>query len=155
MIQSIPYLKDWISNHPSRSNGNSPLFASLSLRTKSRGRALTVDGLHQIYKYYKGEFFPSLLEDPTVPNEDKQKIRSLLNKPFNPYIRRHSALTEKSTKLKVHTLNQHAGWSINSNMAQKYIHYFGNESSESLLEAYGISTSNDKVITTLNPKRLS
>jgi hypothetical protein len=27
---------------------------------------------------------------------------------------------------------------MNSNMAQKYIHYFGNESSESLLEAYGI-----------------
>jgi len=45
-------------------------------------------------------------------------------------------LTEKSTKLKSNTLNQHAGWATNSNMAQKYIHYFGNESSESLLEAW-------------------
>jgi predicted amidophosphoribosyltransferase len=49
-------------------------------------------------------------------------------------------------------LNQHAGWSINSNMAQKYIHYFGNESSESLLEAYGIVTRNNVPIDTLNPK---
>ena len=37
-------------------------------------------------------------------------------------------------------------------MAQKYIHYFGNESSESLLEAYGIVTKNDIPIDTLNPK---
>jgi hypothetical protein len=59
-------------------------------------------------------------------------------KPFNPYIRRHGALTEKSTKLKLHTLNQHTGWSTNSNMANKYIHYLGNESFGSLLETYGI-----------------
>ena len=86
----------------------------------------------------------------TVPNKDKEKIKNLLSKPFNPYIRRHSALTEKSTKLKSNTLNQHAGWTANSNMAQKYIHYFGNESSESLLEAYGIVTKNN--IPSLNPK---
>jgi hypothetical protein len=61
-------------------------------------------------------------------------------------------LTEKSTKLKSSTLNQHAGWTPNSNMSQKYIHYFGNESSESLLEAYGIVTKNNIPIDTLNPK---
>jgi hypothetical protein len=37
-------------------------------------------------------------------------------------------------------------------MAQKYIHYFGNESSESLLEAYCIVTKNNVSIDTLNPK---
>jgi predicted amidophosphoribosyltransferase len=37
-------------------------------------------------------------------------------------------------------------------MVQKYIHYFGNESSESLLEAYGITTKNNVPIDTLNPK---
>jgi hypothetical protein len=41
---------------------------------------------------------------------------------------------------------------MNSNMAQKYIHYFGNESSESLLEAYGIVTKDKVSIDTLNPK---
>jgi len=41
---------------------------------------------------------------------------------------------------------------MNSNMAQKYIHYFGNESSESLLEAYGIVTKDKIPIDTLNPK---
>jgi integrase/recombinase XerD len=149
LIQSIPYIKDWLSNHPSRNNPKSPLFVGLGRR--SMGRQLTVNGLYNIYKDYKEEFFPRLLEDTTVSNEDKSKINALLAKPFNPYIRRHSALTEKSVKLKFNTLNQHAGWSMNSNMAQKYIHYFGNESSESLLEAYGIVK--DKIpIDTLNPK---
>jgi predicted nucleic acid-binding Zn ribbon protein len=32
--------------------------------------------------------------------QDKQKIAELLKKPWNPYTRRHSALTEKSTILK-------------------------------------------------------
>ena len=102
------------------------------------GLQLTSNGLYGIYKGYKENFFPKLLADPTVQSEDKERIKALLLKPFNPYIRRHSALTEKSTKLKSSTLNQHAGWTPNSNMAQKYIHYFGNESSESLLEAYGL-----------------
>jgi integrase/recombinase XerD len=137
LIQSIPYIKEWLSNHPSRNNPNSPLFVGLGRRSLCRRLGIMV--LYLVYKYYKERFFPELLEEPTISIEDKEKIKSLLAKPFNPYIRRHSALTEKSTKLKSSTLNQHAGWSHNSNMSQKYIHSFGNESSESLLEAYGIT----------------
>jgi integrase/ribosomal protein L40E len=150
LIQSIPYIKDWLSNHPSRNNSNSPLFVALG--KNSMGKQVSARGLYGIYKYYKEEFFPKLLKDNTISNEDKEKITILLGKPFNPYIRRHSALTEKSIKLKSNTLNQHAGWSMNSNMAQKYIHYFGNESSESLLEAYGIATKDKISIDRLNPK---
>ncbi|MGI8831143.1 MAG: hypothetical protein ACR2IS_00740, partial [Nitrososphaeraceae archaeon] len=75
-----------------------------------------------------------------------------LKKPWNPYVRRHSALTEKSTILPENILRQHAGWSIGSQMPQKYLHYFGNESSESLLEAYGIVPKNQQ-IDQLKPKQ--
>jgi integrase len=92
LIQSIPYIKDWLSNHPNRNNPNSPLF--LGLGRNSWGRQLTIIGLYQVYKYYKEEFFPKLLKDDTISNEDKEKIKSLLVKPFNHYVRRHSALTE-------------------------------------------------------------
>jgi integrase/recombinase XerD len=143
LIQSIPYVKEWLSNHPSRNNPNSPLF--IGLGKSSMGKQLSVDSLYGIYKKYKESFFPKLLENNTIPNEDKEKIKGLLTKPFNPYVRRHSALTEKSTKLKSNTLSQHAGWTTTSNMGQKYIHYFGNESSESLLEAYGIVTKNNVI----------
>ena len=56
-------------------------------------------------------------------------------------------LTAKSLILKEHTLREYACWSMSSQMPQVYLHYFGNESSKSLLEAYGIedySNTNEK-----------
>src|SRR4030095_10282876 len=91
-----------------------------------------------MYKRYKTLVFPSLLEDPLLDTKDKTKIRELLKKPWNPYIRRHSALTEKARILKDPILKMHAGWSQRSMMHLRYEHWFGNESNESLLEAYGI-----------------
>ena len=85
--------------------------------------------------------------------EDKHKIKELLKKPWNPYILRHSSLTEKSKILKEHILRQHAGWSIGSQMPQKYLHYFGNESNQSLLEAYGIVTTDQQLTDLLKPKQ--
>src|SRR6476620_11649720 len=61
LIQSIPYIKDWLSNHPSKNNPNSPVFIGLGRR--SVGRQLTISGVYQVYKYYKEEFFPKLLGD--------------------------------------------------------------------------------------------
>ena len=114
---------------------------------------INVISLHRVYQDYKNKFFPKLLDDPNVLPEDKQKIRELLKKPWNPYIRRHSALTEKSGILKEHHLRQYAGWSPGSNMHLKYLHYFGNESSESLLEAYGIEAKSKQLCDTLRPKQ--
>jgi integrase/recombinase XerD len=108
LISSIPYLKDWIDQHPQAGNPNCTLICGLG---KKLGRRLTTPTLYRIYKNYKEKVFPKLLGNPSIPPEDKQKIRELLKKPWNPYIRRHSALTEKSTILKEHVLRQHAGWS--------------------------------------------
>jgi integrase/recombinase XerD len=77
LIQSIPYIKDWLSNHPSRNNPNSPLF--IGLGRNSMGKQLTVHGIHGIYKYYKEKFFPKLLDDATISNEDKEKIMHSVN----------------------------------------------------------------------------
>jgi integrase/recombinase XerD len=150
LIASIPYLKDWIDQHPQAGNPNSPLICGLG---KKLARRLTTSSLYNIYKNYREKVFPKLLDNPGVPPEDKQKIREILKKPWNPYIRRHSALTEKSTILPEHTLRQHAGWSGRSQMHLKYLHYFGNESSESLLEAYGIVTKDKQFSNALKPKQ--
>ena len=150
LINSIPYVKDWLDEHPQTGNRNSALICGFG---KSLGRHLQANCLNRIYANYKTTFFPRLLQDPNIPEKDKQKINELLKKPFNPYIRRHSALTDKSRILKEHVLRQHAGWSVRSNMPQKYIRYFGNESSENLLEAYGILLKDDKVSDAIGPKQ--
>jgi hypothetical protein len=124
-----------------------------SLNHGTFGRRMSALSLNKIYRQYKVSIFPKLLEDPSVPPEDKQKITELLKKPWNPYIRRHSALTEKSKILKENILRQHAGWSGRSQMHLKYLHYFGNESSESLLQAYGIFPKESQESDTLKPKQ--
>jgi hypothetical protein len=49
--------------------------------------------------------FPKLLDNTSVPPEDKQNIRELLKKPWNPYVvGRHATLTQKSRQLKEATL---------------------------------------------------
>ncbi|MGC1134087.1 MAG: zinc ribbon domain-containing protein [Nitrososphaeraceae archaeon] len=93
------------------------------------------------------------LKSSDISVEDKDKIRELLKKPWNPYIRRHSALTEKSKFLRESTLRQHAGWSGRSQMHQKYVHYFGNESNNSILQEYGILPKDNEEIDALRPKQ--
>jgi hypothetical protein len=124
----------------------------LSGYKKSFGRAIGIQALESLYRGYQKKLFPKLLESPNVLPEDKPKIKELLKKPWNPYILRHSSLTEKSKILKEHILSQYAGWSIGSSMPQKYLHYLGNESSESILQAYGILPK-DQQIEQLKPKQ--
>jgi integrase len=147
LINSIPYVKDMLDSHPMRNYPNAYLIYNENLF----GKPLSIFGLYHLYKRYKTQIFPSLLEDPLLNENDKANIKNLLQKPWNPYIRRHSALTEKSKILKEHVLRQHAGWQPTSNMHQKYIHYYGNESSVSILEAYGVLDNNKERIDKLKP----
>jgi integrase len=110
LINSLPYVKDYLDDHVSDPN-------SYLIRSKKFGK-LNSSSLNVIYTKYKQEYFPRLLKDPNVSKEDKDAIRALLAKPWNPYIRRHSALTEKSKILKEHILRSHAGWSSRSNMPE-------------------------------------
>lgn len=93
------------------SNPNAPLICGTQ---KGLGRSPSVKRITTIYDVYKQKVFPKLLESPNVLPEDKQKMQEVLKKPWNPYIRRHSALTEKSIILKAHVLRQHAGWTPGS-----------------------------------------
>ena len=92
LINSIPYVKDWLDNHPQQGNANAPLICGYS---KSLGRRINSITITLLYKQYKTGLFTKLLDSPNISAEEKQKIKELLRKPWNPYIRRHSALTEK------------------------------------------------------------
>lgn len=115
LIDSLPWLKEWLQEgHPTGSNPVSWLFVSTG---NNHGSKLTYEGLVNRYDYFKKKYFPSLLledkkdkEDSTIPDPDKSIIRNLLTKPFNPYVLRHSSLTEKSTMLTESVLRSHAGW---------------------------------------------
>jgi hypothetical protein len=81
VIDSIPYLKEYLnSEHPQPTNPNAPLICGLD---RSNGRHINEHSLLLIYDGYKKRVFPKLLDNSSVPSEDKQKIRELLKKPWN------------------------------------------------------------------------
>jgi integrase len=144
LIESIPYIKAWISDHPSGTNPNSWLF--ISKANNSFAQKLTYDGIVDSYSYfYKTRFFPKLLEDSTVPETDKAFIRNMLTKPWALYVFRHYSLSEKSQILSDAALKDHAGWSMSSNMPRVYVHLRG-ESSKILLQKKGIIRREDEEI---------
>lgn len=150
LTDSIPYLKDYLNTeHPMPNNMDSPLICSTG---KSLGRRLTGSVLSQNYSNYKRKVFPKILKNNDISEEDKHKLQNLLTKPWNPSVRRHSSLTQKSKILKESTLRMYAGWAPNSGMPQKYVHYFGDEANQDLLVAYGILRKNKSVDTTLKSK---
>ncbi|MDN5847756.1 MAG: hypothetical protein L0H53_15940 [Candidatus Nitrosocosmicus sp.] len=66
----------------------------------------------------------------------------MLIKPWNLYVYRRSALTEKSMILSESILKDHAGWTMSSKMTQIYIHLSG-ESSKVLLQKRGVLRKED------------
>jgi hypothetical protein len=126
-------VKDWLSNgHPYPAYLNSPLFCGLG--RKNIGRSISRHTIHAVYAKYKKVHFPKLLKDPLVPEDDKRKICDLLQKPWNPYLRRHTAATELFKAVKdPKIVNQYFGWSENSNMYRRYSHYFADDSIDAIL----------------------
>ncbi|MDN5845348.1 MAG: site-specific integrase [Candidatus Nitrosocosmicus sp.] len=149
LIDSIPYVKEWLEEHPNGNNSDSFIFISLG---NNYGSNLTLDGLSSHYDYYKTKYFPNLLNDITIPEKDKTVVKNMLTKPWNLYVFRHSALTEKSMILPESILKDHAGWTMSSKMTQIYIHLSG-ESSKVLLQKRGVLRKEDmEVSDTWRPK---
>jgi integrase len=86
VIDSLPYVKEWLNVHPQRNNPNRYLLCTNDRRFVHRSH-VTEKGLHRIYHRYKKICFPKLLDNPKVPASEKEQIKELLAKPWNPYVR--------------------------------------------------------------------
>ena len=97
IIYSIPYLSQWLNNHPNRDNPNASLFVRLY---KGKYGQYTTTGLYLIIK----------------------NIAKCLNKEIYPHLFRHSRLTELAKHLTEAELCKFAGWVIGSKQARRYVH---------------------------------
>jgi hypothetical protein len=136
---SYPRLKDWLTNgHPFAGNPNASLFCGIG--KKNNGRRLSAHTINARYAYKKIHFPTNVLQDRLVPEEEKRKIRYLLKKPWNPYVRRHTEATEISKNLKDSVLiDQYMGWSHSGNTREKYQHYYADDSFDAMLVIDGLA----------------
>jgi integrase len=155
LIDSIPYIKDHLQNdHPQAGNPNSLLFSAEGGKSFGKGKPLDLSTINQIYKKYQRELFPRIVnEDPNISNQDKEKIRALLKKPFILYIFRHSSISRHARILKESTLRTFSGWTVGSNMVQRYVHLYNNAPVEDLLVARGLVSKDETADSMLRSKQ--
>jgi integrase/recombinase XerD len=155
LIDSIPYIKDYLQNdHPQAGNPNALLFSVEGGKSFGKGKPLDRSTLYHIYKKYQLELFPKLVnEDPNMSNQDKEKIRVLLKKPFILYVFRHSSISRHARILKESTLRTFSGWTSGSNMVQRYVHLYNNAPVEDLLVARGLISKDNTADSMLRPKQ--
>jgi site-specific recombinase XerD len=87
LTNSIPYIKDWLQEHPTGNNRNSFIFISREQQSAYRNISLKPISVAILYRMLKVDFFPRLLTNPDITEEDKNRIRILLEKPWNPNMR--------------------------------------------------------------------
>ena len=142
---AIPYIKEWRNKHPFGSNDDAYIFVSLAKKNKMQ--KITRDGLYKRFnEYYKQKYFPKLLDNDTIPEDDKKTIKEMFDNPWNLYVQRHSSLTyiAKYHNIGDPNFREHAGWTPNSPRPEVYLHYFGNETADILLEKKGIMINENK-----------
>ena len=152
VYHSYPYFLEWINHHPTPTDPTAFLFRSYEHHNRYRNIPLSTHALTANYRRLKTIFFPRLLTNDKIPENDKIIIKTLLQKPWNPYVRRHTSLTEKVSKVNEFNLRQHAGWVKTSQMINRYTHELGDTSNDAILNSvFGIETKKDSTDSKLKP----
>lgn len=116
LVVSFRTLMRWLSIHPFRNQANAPLWCALD--TGHLGHALTYEHFYKILK--------------------KAKEDAKLTKHVWPYLYRHTRLTSMADKLTDSKLKLFAGWSLDTKMVRRYIHWSGRDLDESVLAIHGL-----------------
>ena len=133
LIKSQPYLKDWLNEHPYRSNPEAPLFINIGKR--QFGRQLLGVGILDVVK--------------------KAGSRAGIQKKVYTHLMRHSILNDLGKQgFKERDLRIFAGWKGDSRMPDVYLHYGEEEIEKKLLDVNGIKNKEEgiKEDKTLEPK---
>lgn len=118
IIFAFPFVRDWINNHPLKNDLNAPLFINLHSR---KPRPISH---RQLWAFF---------------DRSKAQLNHRLQKRYwNPYILRHSRLTEYAKVLTEFQLKAYAGWTPDSPMSSVYVHLSSKDLAPNLLAHYGI-----------------
>ncbi|MBU5689358.1 MAG: tyrosine-type recombinase/integrase [Candidatus Aenigmarchaeota archaeon] len=116
LVESVPLLKEYLSQHPYRDRPDYPLWLTYS--KKNRHQRLTYDAfVRQLKKICK---------------------RAALQKRIYPHLFRHSSVTYYSKILTDQQLKKRYGWSNDSKMLNIYSHLTQNDVNMRILESFGL-----------------
>lgn len=143
---AIRFYREYLEHdHPDPNNSDAYVFASTEHSAKNQRPIppISPGAIRLSYYHYRDKRIPALLRSPDteVPPEDKKMLKHLQKtKKWFPYNTRHSSISRLKNNPNVndYTLRQHAGWTKNSRMVERYTHDSETDSLEHVMLAYGI-----------------
>ncbi|HDH45386.1 MAG TPA: hypothetical protein ENG66_08430 [Thermococcus sp.] len=122
LIESEPYLKNWINVHPDRKNKNSPLWVKL--------------------EQYVGGVKPMTYDNMRMMIFKKAKSAGVDTDKVNLHNFRHSSASEKAAAgWSKAQMDKYFGWDPNSNTASVYIHMQPHDLLSAVRKLHGLPTS--------------
>jgi len=116
LVDSLPYLSNWIEHHPNREARESHLWVSIG--TLNHGKQICYNSVRKMLRIVAE--------------------RAGIKKKVNPHIFRHSRATYLANMLKEAQMNQYFGWIQGSDMPATYVHLSGRDVDNAILEMHGI-----------------
>ena len=131
LIDSTPYLAEWVENYPLKNNPNAPLW--ISIGTTNRNQSL---------QYY-------------ACRKMLQEIgkKAGIKKDINPHNFRHSRATFLANRFTEAQMNEYFGWIQGSDIPQVYVHLSGRDLDDAVLTLRGMKPKEEKKEETLAPKK--
>lgn len=135
LIESEPYLKNWINVHPGRNDKNNPLWVKL--------------------EQYSGSVVPMTYDNMRMMVAKKAVVARINPEKCNLHNFRHSAASEKAAAgWSKAQMDMYFGWDPNSNTAATYIHMQPNDLLSAVRKFHGLPTSDiEKVKKTIPCQR--
>jgi site-specific recombinase XerD len=127
VINSSPYLQEWINQHPSNEDPDSFLWAGENTRAIGYARIMAI-----------------------LKTAGK---RAGIKKRLYLHLLRHSRATILANRMSDSALKHYLGWTQASKMAGIYIHMSGKETDETILEMNGIKVEKERKESPLKPKK--
>jgi len=114
VIESVPYLRTWINNHPLIDDRDSLLW----IYKRGKWQGLSYDGLHSLVK--------------------RLSAKAGLGKKVTPHLFRHSRMKYMTGKISEQKLKVYAGWKRDSRQAATYVHLSGKDLDADILRMHGL-----------------
>lgn len=144
---SLPYVRDWLNEHPDKNNTEARLICTLR-----DGLPISVGYIYDVMVQLRDRIKRLVISGSITDQREKEKLEYFLNtKKWNPYCIRHSAITADSDYLPEYALKKKVRWSMNSQQGRRYIkNRMCDELRNKILEQNGIIIDSD-----LKPKPTS
>ena len=127
VINSTPFLQEWVNQHPYNEDKNSFLWCGQNTKFLSYARIMAI-----------------------LKTASK---RAGIKKRIYLHLLRHSRATILANKMSDSALKHYLGWTQSSKMAGIYIHMSGKETDETILEMNGIKVKKEETKSLMKPKK--